>query len=249
MKATQSTYDSKGSVIPANCAVCWMPFHDGEVVECVSGPPPTFTRWVHSEPCATLAAELPPQPQQTQQDTGQRNNNASLTQQHPNSSEEGIRNQESGISSTLSSSDEISQPSLSLLIVDFGDACIVRVEKNANGVAPLAQEVCSRNEGSLSWVDAPFAGVRAELDHRPVPRIERVAEDKRESDLHRYNFVQTNDKIRRLSSAAYDDLAAIFGKPAQVYEDAGTWTRLPSTAGYIGDPLEGLGIAIWRYTR
>lgn len=87
-----------------------------------------------------------------------------------------------------------------------------------------------------------MAHIRNQLDHRPVPRLE----------LHGVGydlFIEGDSMSRWLTPEEYAALCEIAGDKLPVYENAGTWTQLPSKAGYMGDQLEGLGIAIWRYTR
>lgn len=153
---------------------------------------------------------------------------------------------------------------LSLLIVDFGDSCAVKAEVPCNDFAivfPFETGNEFTAKGLESWrcsergtwlVPHCFTEIRAAIDAMdekpPVPRLEyeetvepsyRLITDEGEAI---YSYRQWNVITSFMPQTC---------KAIRIYEPrkAGTWMRLPSTSEYMGDPLESIGVAIWRYTR
>lgn len=178
-----------------------MPFAEGEQIECVAGPPPEYTKWVHPycADCAEKAANA-------------------LSYKHVDA-----------------------KPSLSLLIVDFGEVCVVRQEIGRLTDLPLGENTYSFIEGNVHLWHSPFAAVREALDPvRPVPRLEH-------NDKGGYRFVVPDREDSWLTGAEYDALVQLFGRPPKQLYDApqetGTWERLaaPDNSNFPFD--------VWRYTR
>lgn len=145
-----------------------------------------------------------------------------------------------GVKSTVSDT-----PDLSLLILDLGDSCVIRVEK---GLLPEFLRDRGYHHGAgdetfaLYW--RPFDQLAAALDgEKPVPRIEK---------LPNVNYRMCVGKhLHYLSPSEYDALSQLAGHPLPIYS-GGKWTQLPSAAEkgiHALKAQEMLPIAIWRYTR
>ena len=137
--------------------------------------------------------------------------------------------------------------SLSLLVIDLGDSCVVKVEKGEFHFA--LQFGHDLNVERVGIMGAPFEKVRAHIDRvgdKPVPRIERRDTNSRVDGMPVYLIRQDKDVANdgtALSTSVYDALTAInAGKPLPIYEPTeGKWTLLKGS--------EIPGIAMYRYTR
>lgn len=154
-------------------------------------------------------------------------------------------------------SSQCSPPSeLQLLVIDLGKSTLVKVEKAAAMTDLPYPVLCVGNgldtamsifEGnSYYFRQCKFDQIRAAIDNlggeKPVPRIERTEQA--------YRVHVHESFCKDISKEVFDALSELAGKKLLIYEPKkGEWTRLPSTSEYMGDPLESIGIAIWRYTR
>lgn len=115
--------------------------------------------------------------------------------------------------------------SLSLLIIDMGDSCVVKVEKGEQFIfdtLPMPSIVAHQAHGPVV-LNVPFAAVREAVDgERPVPRIERKTADG--LALHYCNGRE--DNYRNIGQHEIDALCEIAGHPLPIYE-GGTWEQLP----------------------
>ena len=132
---------------------------------------------------------------------------------------------------------------LQLLVIDLGDACVVKVEKGGQVVInslPLPS-VAIYQEHEPKVVTTTFDELRKAIDGvKPVPRIER---ELMANTYERY-YVHFYDTQYPLPLNAYDALSQLVGKPLPIYE-GGKWTDLMPKNG-VGWELP---INVWRYTR
>jgi hypothetical protein len=132
---------------------------------------------------------------------------------------------------------------LDVLVIDLGDYCVVKVEKGE--IAFKIGEILwllYESQAKLMYKD--FNAIREAIEQKPVPRIE--------VDGNRMNYyrVVTNHVLESplICPDTYKALSQLAGKPLPVWK-GGKWERLPKTSEYIGDPLDGTGVTIWRFTR
>ena len=129
---------------------------------------------------------------------------------------------------------------LSLLVIDLGDSCVVKVEKG--DVSQLDLPLDSDRIISNSWIyDGTFTDIRAAIDaladEPPVPRIERTFSKGLKLD---YDLISQNE-IGVLSQEDYDALSELAGKSLPVYEPRkGEWKQID--AGHKR-------FSAWIYTR
>lgn len=143
---------------------------------------------------------------------------------------------------------------LSLLIVDMGDCCVVKVEKG--DVDKLDLPKGTRNP----WLyDGSFAVFRNTIDamdsNPPVPRIEKGLPCDF-PDINIYQLItdeDENDKMHTFYSHEYEALCQLAGVTIPIYEgQSGTWTQLNTIENGIyreSDLQMVTGIAIWHYER
>lgn len=135
---------------------------------------------------------------------------------------------------------------LSLLIIDMGDCCVVKVEKGTWHPDGGPHEY-HRNHYLLSWT---FTDLRAALDDAPVPRIEASWSQNGSGDIvpnGYYVYVDNNDRNEHWPQSRYDALSQLAGKPLPVWEGNGKWEELnpPPTVGISWE----LPFTAWRYSR
>lgn len=157
------------------------------------------------------------------------------------------------------------KPSLQLLVIDLGDSCVVKVER---GVIADHRTLFNDLTEMVYWhskVDGitahPFAAVRDAIDSQdaPLPRVEHSpagSQSEYRLVLHDDSNLVCPERSIGMTHADLQGLTTFIrgtvgvGTPLPIYEPTeGKWERLPSTDEYMGDPLEGTGIAIYRYTR
>lgn len=130
---------------------------------------------------------------------------------------------------------------LQLLVIDLGDACVVKVEKGR-----LEDELL--NVRDYDYIIDPVGTVRGSFDEvrkaidgeKPVPRIER------QTDNGAYCRLILPTPLTGISLSANEvhALSQLAGHPLPIYE-GGTWTDLMPKNG-VGWELP---INVWRYTR
>jgi len=114
---------------------------------------------------------------------------------------------------------------LSLLIIDFGDSCVVKVEKGDVGNIGVCLGVLF--QGDYCLIHSSFTEVRAAIDaldgEKPVPRIER----NNIGALDRYLCYGGAAAPYPINGIAYDALCKLAGHPIPIYEPkAGKWEQL-----------------------
>jgi len=152
---------------------------------------------------------------------------------------------------------------LQLLAIDYGDACMVRVEKGK-----LTEKFVNKLiigfadddilEGEFCQFES-FAEIRDAInifvfDEKPVPRIEQI------DTQYTYAIVTENESVG-MWRKEYDALCQLAGKPLPIWTPkVGTWERIYSDGGYrsvvVNPNLAGsaqsnpavVPIEIWRYT-
>jgi len=144
-------------------------------------------------------------------------------------------------------------PELQLLVIDLGDACVVKVEKGGQVVInslPLPS-VAIYQEHEPKVVTTTFDEVRKAIDGvKPVPRIELDAE----GAYRFYPYAGSNLPSFIFNAVDIDALCQLAGKPLPIHE-GGKWEQLVPFSLQILDiststPLDGgSGVKIWRYTR
>ncbi len=132
---------------------------------------------------------------------------------------------------------------LSLLIIDLGDSCVVKVEKGDFAYDISGQEQGPIDEGSTMLIQQSFSAVREAIDSLPVnksvPRIEQTTDGfmvfpaKAEVAYQSQYFVHNR---------AYEALTKLAGVEIPVWK-SGTWKQ------YDPPPYTDLPVAIWRFTR
>lgn len=161
-------------------------------------------------------------------------------------------------------SQEVAVTSLSLLIIDMGDCCVVKAAKGSVRVGrydSLEDEITKgldMVEGDVQVTQMPFADLRAALDEAPVPRIERVVCGKGTvGEGQTVYHIYASDGWDAVDSVAYDALLQLAGHPLPIWEGNGTWEQLPRlpfdqteqwNEGFIR-AKEALPFTAWRYTR
>ncbi len=143
-------------------------------------------------------------------------------------------------------------PELSLLVIDLGNCCVVKVEKCETGkgedvarMPPIHEIAGEKGEPFLTgnkWLDRrTFAQVREAIDAKPVPRIERMVGQDR--------YLLFQEKAQRsgypnpsaIYQAEYDALSALAGHELPVWS-GGAWEDL-------GCNVMATDIRMWRFTR
>jgi len=123
-----------------------------------------------------------------------------------------------------------SQPSLSLIVVDLDDSCVVKVER---GELPVISCIrLSDIGGNTQVVDGTFSELRAAIEgDKPVPRNEQMA-------TSYYCLKVAEDMDMKFGIHSYDALSQIAGSPLKVWKGNGKWTQLAT------EP-----VAVWRFER
>jgi hypothetical protein len=150
---------------------------------------------------------------------------------------------------------------LQLLVIDMGDACVVKVEKGDKSwlkyrddhIATSAFQMVTgdlrvfRFDTELSRFRS-FTDLRAAIEaevEKPLPRIERtVGGCMFAYDLHLGRVQDCPEKRFGLMYDDYDALTKLAGKPLPIYE-GGTWKRV-ATGKHSNN--EGMP-DIWRFTK
>lgn len=144
-------------------------------------------------------------------------------------------------------------PSLSLLVIDLGDCCVVRVEKGCWAWPTIGDlHLDSMGEGGRVLIDKPFADLRAALEGgKPVPRIEREGDDHLRvwTSYSPHSSGGSLTKTFNINQEDYDALSELCGKPLPIWEGNGTWEQLYPFNESVGAQMPELGLRIWRYTR
>lgn len=168
--------------------------------------------------------------------------------------------------------DELSVPSLSLLIIDLGNCCVVKVE---SGELPDAlqgwcwlpfweSEQAKKVLPTTGAITASFDQLKATLDgDKPLPRLER---DKK-GDLRLHIFKQWQGDELQIVSGDYDALSQLAGHPLPIYEPKeGKWEQLGTLPEIVPIPdlhpnqrissfsdvlgfVTAFPFKAWRYTR
>ena len=151
--------------------------------------------------------------------------------------------------------------SLSLLVIDLGDSCVVKVERGEWYVSKDSPSTYFIT-GEVKVLEQPFAAVRDAIDSqdKPVPRIERADV----SGNERYRVVW-NDSAYPIPVNVLDALSGVVGKPLPIYEptegkwerlNTHDWTQAKKDAGEAGYGINTHSfeeavcpVKIWRYTR
>jgi len=125
---------------------------------------------------------------------------------------------------------------LQLLVIDLGDACVVKVEK---GELDLPLFHTFSQDKSVRLSGHTFDELRKAIDgEKPAIRLEDGYDEVG-------NFMLFTDKSWLvISSQQYDALSKLAGHPLPIYE-GGKWTDLMPKNG-VGWELP---INVWRYTR
>jgi hypothetical protein len=140
-----------------------------------------------------------------------------------------------------------SEPSLSLLIIDLGDSCVVKVEKGDDLHLPGIAISSAGTSDRASLCDNSFPEVKAAIDamdsEKPVPRIEVVGPTLYLPTVYSLHF--KNGREITLSSEQFEELCQLAGVTIPVYE-GGKWTDLTEKPNQC---FEQLPLSVWRYTR
>ncbi len=106
-------------------------------------------------------------------------------------------------------------PSLSLLVIDLGDICCVRVETGEWYFNNLY-----RNNTTGTYVyDRPFDQLKAALESAPVPRIERRDDDK-------YSLIEDEGiPVEHICKRSVAVIETVIGRPLRIWE-GGKWEQL-----------------------
>lgn len=152
-----------------------------------------------------------------------------------------------------------SEPTLSLLIIDLGESCVVKVEKGNPGEL-FPKIIVSAYKDSTAVISVPFSGfesVKASIDalegEKPVPRIEW------DGDAYTLHC----DGAICFRGTHYDAFCKLAGNvKIPIYEPVpGTWKRLypvelammssePTMATQARDEFNAImPLAVWRYSR
>lgn len=147
--------------------------------------------------------------------------------------------------------------SLSLLVIDLGDSCVVKVERgDLDSALQIKDHRIVQRRDSVHLVEHPFAAVRDAIDSQdaPVPRIERRDTNSTVDGMPVYLIRQDKDVANdgtALSTSVYDALTALNGgKPLPIWS-GGIWTELCRAGQPTLGPSDSLNIpvGVWRYTR
>ncbi len=132
------------------------------------------------------------------------------------------------------------EPSLSLLVIDLGDSCVVKVEKGE-----WKRRTVTLYRGSAT-ITLPFQRLREELDgEKPVPRIER--DDIKIYERYRIYF---NDTSYPLPLNVWDAICELVGKPLPIYSED-KWEELIAlqSKNEYGNWIDERDFTAWRFTR
>ena len=137
------------------------------------------------------------------------------------------------------------EPSLSLLVIDLGDSCVVKEERGQLPNLPESIGVITHGDshtGDTFLVSTDFPELRSAIDgERPVPRIER-------GNGGGYRLFDCNDKFgHELCEDAFRVYQETVGKPLPIYE-CGKWERLDGKFNPM-DAYGELPVKVWRYRR
>jgi hypothetical protein len=150
------------------------------------------------------------------------------------------------------------EPELSLLVIDLGDSCVVKVEK---GILPSAFAGNLLGVGDVSYVtgfvrskEAPlvvccgFEKVRTAIDalgDKPVPRI-----DQSKTDPDLVVLRDGRNAPFPIPKSHYHTLCTIAGHDLPIYEpkQAGTWHKLSKTYDERTEH-DDVPVTVYRYTR
>lgn len=128
---------------------------------------------------------------------------------------------------------------LSLLVLDMGDCCVVKVESGQFDY-PTGWPRYLQMRGSII-VDWTFGQLRAALDgEKPVPRIE----DK--NGFHNEYTIVSEHGTNRITRTAYNALSQLAGHPLPIWEGNGKWTNLIDDCSCN---FQLVPFGIWRYSR
>jgi len=129
------------------------------------------------------------------------------------------------------------ETSLQLLVIDFGDSCVVKVEKGE-----WHRDAVCKYQGSTT-ITLPLERLREELDgEKPVPRIEPPTNGN--YTLHVGNVVKPY--TYELAFEVINALSKLAGTPLPIYEPTGKWEEV----GHIDDDVyRNTDLRVWRYTR
>lgn len=128
-------------------------------------------------------------------------------------------------------------PSIRLLVVDMGDACVVKVEKGSMPHTSFDPMKDLSFFGKLSIVKTPFENLRAAMDDKP-PQPYFSYEDKKGD--HRELVLNSWSFTGPVTDSIYHACSAFHGSNLPVYEPKqGHWTQLTTDA-----PFD-----VWRYMR
>lgn len=149
--------------------------------------------------------------------------------------------------------------SLSLLIIDLGDQCVIRAENNDCQVTIGGNTVDLRC-GEARLCHFRFSELRRDIDatdSKPVPRLERRFDRtiKPTGDL----FLVSDEYNGFIDDGVYTALCELAGVTIPIWTGSGTWTKLiPFLLNdmYSGGDIQntswidgGANIEIWRYSR
>lgn len=133
------------------------------------------------------------------------------------------------------------EPSLSLLVCDFGESCCIKAEK---GEWQLNTEQHPSHpwvlEGDAYVYPVPFADLRQAIEQRPVPRIER---DEYTSKTYRLYAGSEARGFEKLYQTDIDALSELAGKPLPIWK-GGTWEEV-GHIDYYG--RNNADLRVWRY--
>lgn len=134
-------------------------------------------------------------------------------------------------------------PNLSLLVIDLGDACIIRVEQGSFSLECEPYGILYKGDTSLAR--RTFTKLRAAIDgEKPTPRIEQHPQIKERHYLH---YFWDGNGCMPLTAQQYDDLTEINGGvPLPIYEPTGRWEQILDSSCF--DTKKGLP-NIYRYSR
>lgn len=113
--------------------------------------------------------------------------------------------------------------SLSLLVIDLGDSCVVKVERGSPRGFEILTDAGFVNEGDTKVFRKSFAAVREAIDGESnLPRILKKDDGRYELQFKTY----AGNSHRSFKREAYAALCEIAGHPLPIY-DGGTWEQLP----------------------
>lgn len=135
---------------------------------------------------------------------------------------------------------------LSLLVIDLGSECVVKVEKGH-----LPDNFCgltnSVGESNSVMLDVSFTDLRAALEgEKPYPHIEDLGyADKR--PCYRLRLVEDGTPDLPLGQVDLDALSQLCGKPLPIWS-GGTWQKM-NQQRITSDDTMSWSFDVWRYRR